>query len=307
MKNLNSVLVTGATSQIGVFLLPRLVAQGFQVHAISRNPPSRHVAGGIWHAANIVAGELPDLRVDCIIHLAPLPLLPALLPILASHDENPDGLRRVIAFGSTSRFTKQGSTDPDEREFANLLEEAEDKIARFCEPRGIAWTVFRPTLIYGCGKDKNISTIARFIRKFGFFPLIGGAKGLRIPVHAEDLAAACLAVMGSQASFNHAYNLSGGEILCYREMVERIFQAEGKKPVFLRIPLVLFSGLIVMARLFPHYRHLSVEMAKRMTEDLCFDHADAKRDFNFVPRRFEPPKLSNLQAEMASDYFTYRG
>ena len=291
MQAIKSVIVTGATSQIGVFLLPRLVNQGLAVHALSRRSKDLGVSGCevIWHEADIANGDVPALQADCLIHLAPLTLLPSVLTKFEHA-----GLIRVIAFGSTSRFSKLESSDPEERDFALGLAKSEDALADYGVRLGTAWTVFRPTLIYGCGMDKNITIIANFIRRFGFFPLIGDAGGLRQPVHADDLAAACLAVLDNGATFNKAYNLSGGETLSYRQMVERIFAAEGKRPRFLRIPLPLFKVAMEVASLWPPYRHLSGEMAKRMTEDLCFPHDDAMRDFGYAPRGFEPPRRSAL-------------
>lgn len=283
-----SVLVTGATSQVGVFLLPRLANQGFTVHALSRAPRCDQNPGVIWHTVDIEEGDLPSVEVACAIHLAPLPLLPSLLPLLA-----PNGLQRVIGFGSTSRFSKQNSADLDERTFAFKLAKAEREIASFCEPLGIPWTVFRPTLIYGCGMDKNITVIANFIRRFGFFPLIGETKGLRQPVHAEDLASACLSVLENPATFNRCYDLSGGETVSYREMVVRIFEGLGKPPRFLHVPLPVLQTLMMMASLLPRYHYLSGEMARRINEDLCFDHAEASRDFGYAPRGFQL-KAGNL-------------
>jgi nucleoside-diphosphate-sugar epimerase len=279
-----AILITGASSQIGHFLLPRLAGAGITVHAVSRRPPESITSAIQWHRCDIEAGALPDVALTGAIHLAPLPLLPQLLPQLAER-----GVKRVIGFGSTSRYTKAGSADPAERAYAADLQGAEAAIADYCEPRDIAWTVFRPTLIYGCGLDKNVTTIARFIRRFRFFPLIGGDGGLRQPVHADDLAAACLAVWDNPAAFNRGYDLSGAEVLSYRAMVVRIFTAEGLSPRFLSIRLELFRAGMKLLALLPRYRYLSAEMADRMAADLAFDHAAAARDFGYSPRPFEPP------------------
>jgi nucleoside-diphosphate-sugar epimerase len=286
MPSSQSVLVTGASSQIGRFLLPRLLASGLDVHALSRKPPADEDSDVHWLKADIAACEQPVGDIDLLIHLAPLPLLPPLLSSL-----NPKRLRQIVAFGSTSRFAKRHSEHPGERAFAQELESAEAAIAAFCELSGIAWTVFRPTLIYGCGLDKNVAVIAKFIRRFRFFPLVGEGRGLRMPVHADDLAAACLAVMNKPAAFNRAYDLSGGETLAYLDMVERIFQAEGIAPRFLRVPARLFEFAISAARLMPRYRYLTAEMARRMNRDLRFDHAEATADFGYAPREFEPPSI----------------
>ncbi|NJD05026.1 MAG: NAD-dependent epimerase/dehydratase family protein [Methylococcaceae bacterium] len=282
----STILVTGASSQIGHFLLPKLIVAGFSVQALSRRPPETDEPGTRWHRCDIAAGTLPDAPLSGAIHLAPLPLLPPLLPRLAEL-----GAKRVIGFGSTSRYTKAASADPAERAYAADLERAEAAIAEFCEPRNIAWTVFRPTLIYGCGMDKNVSAIARLIRRFRFFPLIGGEGGLRQPVHADDLAAACLAAWEHPAAFNRGYDLSGAEVLSYRAMVERIFVAEGLPPRFLPIPLALVRAGIRLLSLLPRYGYLTTEMADRMAADLAFEHARASADFGYAPRPFEPPCL----------------
>lgn len=282
------IIVTGASSQIGLFLLPRLVESGRTVHALGRNPPAVEGKGIVWHRVDLGKPPLPAIAAQCLIHLAPLPLLPPLVSALSGRSGEGGGLRRLIAFGSTSRFSKQASTDPHERAFALELAAAEQALAALCEASGIDWTVFRPTLIYGCGRDKNITVIADFIRKFGFFPLIGTAKGLRQPVHADDLAAACVSVIGNQATFNRAYDLSGGETLEYAKMVERIFAGLGKKPRFLPIPLPLFQAAIRLLSVLPRYRYLSAEMPRRMGSDLCFSHEEARRDFGYTPREFEP-------------------
>ena len=279
-----SILLAGASSQIGRFALPRLAAQGFTVHALSRNPPATVASGIIWHRTDIVHDILPAVDAEGIIHLAHLALLPRML----ASAENTGRLRRVVAFGSTSVFSKQDSPDPRERAVAADLAEAEQAVARLCAAREMRWTLLRPTLIYGFGLDKNVTVITDFIRRFGFFPLVGGGLGLRQPAHADDLAAACAAAFDCPASFNRAYNLSGGETLAYRQMVERIFARLGKTPRILSIPLPVFQALMKAASLLPRYRYFSPEMARRINQDLCFDHAEAARDFGYAPRGFEP-------------------
>ncbi len=82
------------------------------------------------------------------------------------------------------------------------------------------------------------------------------------------------------------YELSGGEAIPYRVMIQRIFLALGMKPRFVPVPLPLFRLAIGVLRLLPRYRHWSGAMAERMNRDLVFDHAEATRDLGFRPRSF---------------------
>ncbi|ARO86369.1 NAD-dependent dehydratase [Nitrosospira lacus] len=281
------IVVTGATSIIGYFLLPRLVNAGYEVHAISRNrreKPGETDKKVFWHPVDIShPDQLPRINAQALIHLAPLWLLPPLLPILSSFQ-----IKRVIGFGSTSLFSKAKSANDGEKQLVARFVTAEEDIMCRGSALKMNWTIFRPTLVYDCVHDKNIAVIARFIQRYGFFPLLGKALGLRQPVHADDLAGACIMALDQPITFCKAYNLSGGETLSYRRMVERIFNSLGKSVRFLSIPAWLFRSAIRVIMLMPGKRNMTPEMALRMNVDLCFDHTDATRDFGFSPRPFLP-------------------
>lgn len=276
------VLLTGASSQIGMFLIPRLLRDGHELFAISR----RRRDGGdgvVWLVDDVSPPTMPWPPVDALMHIAPLRLLPALLPDFLAR-----GGRRVVCFGTTSRYSKVVSGDAKEQAFAAEQIAAESRMAELCEAANAAWTVFRPTLIYGAGMDRNVTVIARLIRRFGVFPLFGEGSGKRQPVHADDLAAACVAVLAEPKTYNAAYDLAGGETLTYREMVERIFVAEGRKPRFQPVPLAAFRAAMWCVSRIPRFKDFNVEMARRMNDDLVFDSSRAARDFGFAPRKFEP-------------------
>lgn len=277
------VVVTGATSLIGDYLVPALVNSGYEVHAISRKPLEYGKNTRlIWHEADITRGAPEILRgADVLIHLAPLATLPPMMEALGA-----DCPKRVIGFGSTSVFTKSESALEKERELSRGLMESEKRIANMGSSHGIPWTVFRPTLVYHLGRDKNVTTIAAFLRKFGFFPLINGSQGRRQPVHAEDLAMASLRAIDNSNSFDKAYNLCGGETLTYQAMVRRIAQAMGIRPFMIDIPLPVLKAVILAISLIPGFRHLNTEMATRISRDMCFDNEEAFRDMEFAPRKF---------------------
>lgn len=288
---LDKVFVTGATSTIGSLLLPMLQERGVAILALGRNPTAG-TAGESWHCLDLEDRtiDLPQIEAGALIHTASLWLLPGWLEKFHTR-----GVRRVVAFSSTSRFTKLASASPYELDVVSKLIAAEDQVTAECERLGMAWTIFRPTLIYGgAGGDRNVADIARLVRKFGFFPLCGGGSGRRQPVNARDLAAACMQSLAEPASHKKAYNLSGGETLAYIDMVRRIFETLGRRPIFVRIPIAAFRMAVHLARLHPRFAHLTPDMALRMQADLVFDHSDATRDFGYCPGKFDPAYLTTL-------------
>lgn len=270
--------VLGASSLVGECLLPMLRDAGCRVVAFSRRAAESGL-GVEWR-------KLPFTEVAAEIShwicVAPIWVLPDYFALIEAA-----GARRVVVLSSTSRFTKVGSGDTAEQATAAKLIDGEARLQAWAESRGIEWVILRPTLIYGLGRDKNISEIACFIRRFGFFPVLGEAKGLRQPIHAEDVAGACVSALQAPDAANRAYNISGGETLSYREMVIRVFDALGRRPRVLTVPLWAFRLAVTMLRRLPRYRQWSAAMAERMNRDLVFDHTDAARDLGFKPRAFE--------------------
>jgi len=276
----------GATSLVGECLLPLLVRNGWQVMAFSRRPVNSDAAGIEWRQLDerlLAAGSSIEAKggIASWICVAPIWVLPEHFLLLEAC-----GARRIVVLSSTSCFTKGHSSDLAEQDIARRLAEGENALRVWAEARGVAWVILRPTLIYGRGRDKNITEIVNFISRFGFFPLLGRAKGLRQPVHAEDVAQACLAALGKSSRVNHAYNLSGGETLPYREMVGRVFSAMERRPRLLTVPLWSFRLALMVLHLLPRYRHWTAAMAERMNQDLVFDHSEAERDLTYHPRPF---------------------
>lgn len=284
--------VLGASSFAGECLLPLLVNAGLEVQVFSRQANKEYQTG---NSSNIAYRQLDQAAIQNLpssengkkilywICLMPIWALPNYFPLMLA-----SGAKRIVALSSTSIFTKPNSPDLAERDVAAKLKEGEQRLVEWAEANQIEWIILRPTMIYGLGRDRNICEIARFILRFGFFPLLGSAQGLRQPVHVEDVAFACFTALQSKRASNHAYNLSGGEKLAYRNMVERIFQAMGKPVRFIRIPIWTFRLAIACFRVLPRYRYWSAAMVERMNVDMSFDYLEAARDFGFAPRLFSP-------------------
>src|SRR6185312_1554498 len=106
---------------------------------------------------------------------APLTLLSKVL------EGAPMSLKRIVAIGTTSIYTKQDSASTKDQELVRQQRAAEEGLAAFCSERDIGYTLFRPTLVYDGHHDKNIARIASIVRRFGFFPVASPGKGLRQP------------------------------------------------------------------------------------------------------------------------------
>ena len=278
---MSTFIIFGATGAVGGFLLPQLLARGERIHAPSRNPSTAAAAGVTWTHGDLYGevGSLPP-RADCLISLGPLDAFAAWFA------RNPiAGVRRVLALSSMSADSKSESADAHERALAQRLRAAEALLATTADARGVGWTVFRPTLIYGSGRDRSLAPIARFARRWRVLPLPLGAHGLRQPVHAADLAQAIVQALDCAPSCGKTYALGGGERLSFTALLRRIGAAI---PGFvLPVPLpsfVLRAALAVRARGQP--LQPGAAALQRLGVALIADNSAAVADFGYAPRAF---------------------
>lgn len=278
---MKTALVFGASGQIGAPLLERLGDAGWRVYAVSRQPrsdaPGRH-----W-----LQGEFSGVRglpaaVDAIFSCGPLDLF------ARWHADADIRAPRIVAFGSTSAATKHGSEDDGERELARRLLGAEALLFATSEQRGANATMLRPTLVYGAGRDANLTRIAGMAERWGRFVLPRRSDGLRQPVHVHDLAAAAFAACASPAAHGRSYDLPGGETLPYREMVRRVLDCLQPARPLHELPMPLFRMVVKAAQARGIASDLTDAAVARMREDMVFNPAPAQRDFGYAARAFKP-------------------
>lgn len=271
-----TVLIAGASGAVGRFLLPRLLDAGHDVIALSRRPQPDHRSGLRW-----IVGDLDsDVPLPCsperIFSVGPLDSFSRWFARAAL-----DGAPRVVALGSMSIDSKRGSIDAAERDVASRLQAAEHELAARCDARGSAWTVLRPTLIYGAGVDRSLTPLARRALRWRVFPQVRGARGLRQPVHADDLAQACVDVAARPACTGRIYAVGGGERLSFDAMLARVRAALPRRALPLPVPLAALR-LLAGAGFAP------AAAVDRLTHDLVADDAAARTDFGWAPRAFMP-------------------
>ncbi len=276
-------LVIGGSGQIGRYLVPKLLEAGYEVIALSRQPrTSRHPQlRWVYGDLNAAMPALPP--IDTIFSLGPLDAFSHWLA--AAPDAR---VRRVVAFGSMSAVSKLDSPDPKERELAASLRSSEQRLIDGAQRRGIGWTLFRPTLIYGAGIDRSLTPIARLGRRLRVFPVMRAAPGLRQPVHAEDLADVCISAAKRGISADARYALGGGETLAFAAMLQRVRDSLGVRTIGVPIGAFAAHAALSLARLHPRWRGVHPAALARLQQDLLADDAAARSDLDWSPRGFQP-------------------
>ncbi len=129
---------------------------------------------------------------------------------------------------------------------------------------GLAWTVFRPSVIFGRGD----SFLNMFARALGLFPVMMLAcPGARFqPVHVEDVAAAYARSLPRLDGAGHAYDLCGPRVYTLRELVEYVGEATGRKrPIIGLNDAASYAQALAME--LPPFRQILGALGMLMTRD----------------------------------------
>ncbi|SHF10329.1 SDR family oxidoreductase [Streptoalloteichus hindustanus] len=205
-----TILVTGATGNVGRIVVDRLVAAGVPVRALTREPGR----ASFPQAVTVVGGDLrePASLSDAFagverLYLFPVPETAREVVALARSA----GVRRVVVLSSGA------VTSGDDTNFHLPVERA-------VEESGLEWTHVRP----GEFALNKLSLWGPSIRAENVvrdpFP-----DAAWYPVHERDIADVATAALLDDGHAGAAYTLNGPELLSHRDQVRAIGAALGRE------------------------------------------------------------------------------
>lgn len=280
------LLITGASSDLGQAVL-QTIQMGQPVIAVSRHTdfPDK-IADETWLSWDYFekAPVQDFMGVGTWLALSPVWSAPEMAKTLQRFAP----LKRVIAMSSTSIIGKLQTADAGEQDVVQKLIQGEQSLQQWAEAQNSALTICRASMVYGGAHNQNIAFMQRFMKWLRFFPMISAGNGVRQPVHVIDLAEGLGQIRELSELPEKTYVLAGGEQLSYREMVERVFQAQGQTPRIWVMPKALFMMLTRLCSWLPGLRFINPEMVARMEKDMVYDIEAASRDFDYSPGKFRP-------------------
>jgi nucleoside-diphosphate-sugar epimerase len=261
----DTILLVGATGFLGSAVATRLVDR--RSIALVRPTSDRSLLPtGMELRVGDLAAPLPLEGSDTLVYCASMGF--GHIPGLISQLQSEKRVRRAVFISTTAIFTSLPSTSRALR----LAAEAA------VQSSALDWTILRPTMIYGTARDRNISRLLRFVKRWPVFPLCGNA--LWQPIYVDDLANAVVAALDSPRTIARAYNVAGAQPLTFADLVRTAAQAVGRRIHLLPVPV---QAAVLAARFS---RVVTPEQIQRLAEDKAFPFVDAARDFNFAPRSF---------------------
>jgi uncharacterized protein YbjT (DUF2867 family) len=270
------VAVTGALGFVASRLIPRLRARDVPVIGIvrpGRDAAALAAAGVMIREADLGQAISPAAFAGAVavVHLAGVAQATTLVPALEA-----SRVGRLVVLSSTGVHTRLPSA-------AAAAKRAGEEVVSAGAP---AWTVLRPTMIYGRPGDRNVERLLRWLRACPILAMPGGGAVPQQPVHVDDLVEAILAGLDRPDSAGQTFDLGGPEALSLGELVRDCGRAVGRRAVLVPVPLGPAHLAVRFARALRLPTPVRPEQILRLTESKAVDIGAARAVLGYRPRPF---------------------
>jgi len=115
---------------------------------------------------------------------------------------------------------------------------------------GIPWTIFRPSVIFGPG-DEFINTLAQLVKLAPVIPVVGDGKSKFQPVSVKEVALAFKRALDDPSTAGQIYDLGGGKVYEYEQMLDVIAAKLGKRKPKVKVPIDLMKPVVALSSPLP--------------------------------------------------------
>ncbi|MGO8905802.1 MAG: aminotransferase class III-fold pyridoxal phosphate-dependent enzyme [Solirubrobacteraceae bacterium] len=259
-------LITGATGFIGGRLAKRLVQEGYAVRCLVRSGSDTSLLDKL--GVEIAVGDLTRARslaravegCHFVLHCG------ALVSDWATREEiirtNVEGTRSLLdasVDASVQRFIHFSTTDiygyPDgaaideayaakrfRNWYAQTKLDAEAEVHRVEEEHALDAVILRPATVYGPGSTDVIGEIARAIRDRKML-LVDGGRAVAGLCYVDNLMDAALLALRHEAAPGHAFNVSDGLGITWKEFTDGLAEGLGCSKVRWSLPYWMANGI----------------------------------------------------------------
>ena len=153
---------------------------------------------------------------------------------------------------------------------------------------GIPWTIFRPSVIFGPG-DEFITTLARLVKLAPVIPVVGSGQSKFQPVAVREVAQSFVRALDDPATAGRIFDLGGGKVYDYEQMLDVIAVKLGKKKPKVHVPVGLMMPVVTLSKPLPKPLRPPVtsEQLKMLAIDNCSDKSATAHLIGRPPLRLE--------------------
>lgn len=149
-------------------------------------------------------------------------------------------------------------------------------------------TFLRPSVVFGPG-DSFFNMFARLSVLAPALPLIGGGHTKFQPVYVGDIADAVISCLQREDTAGNTYELGGPDVVTFRQIYERLFEATGRPRPLIRISWGLAKIQGTLMGMLPHPL-----LTADQVESLKTDNVVAKSAQNFTDLGIAPVAMDSI-------------
>ena len=268
------LLVTGGSSFVGAHFCVRAARQ-HDVFALHHSTPLS--LNGITPVRADLridrwARRVATLNFDAVVHLA--------TKVKGSDAQrvNRAMMDAVLSWGKPTVYASSTVVHWQQpTPYGNSRREDERRLSE----SGLKWATIRPSAPYGRKllnhepkHRESFHTLAEWIRRSPFVPVIGSGEYRRQPIHVDDFSDAILGLLESELPCR-AFDAGGADALTFNQIIDVLAKAMNASPTKLHLPQRLF---VQLARLHPEF---DPDLIRAVDEDEVADSRELS-DFTGV-------------------------
>jgi NADH dehydrogenase len=241
------VAVAGGTGFVGGAVVRALMARGSRVFVLSHHlrgtaDPSLEYRRADVTRPESLTGALAG--VDTLVICLAFRNSPIEAPRRGRTFERVDagGTEALVAAAKTAAVSRlvyisgAGAAPDARRHWFRAKWRAEEAV----RGSGIAYTIFRPSWIYGPG-DHSLNRFIGFTRWLPFVPQIGNGRQLLVPVFVDDIGALVADALVTPAATNATFEVGGPETMSMDEVIRTALRVSRKRRPIIHAPAVLMK------------------------------------------------------------------
>ena len=148
--------------------------------------------------------------------------------------------------------------------------EAKWQAEQAVQASGIPWTIFRPSVIFGPG-DGFINVLAGLVKAAPIIPVVGSGESKFQPVSVAEVAKAFVRALDDPATAGRIYELGGGKVYTYEQLLDAIAAKLGKKKPKVHVPVGLMRPVVKLSKPLP--KALRPPVTEEQLKMLAIDNA----------------------------------
>jgi NADH dehydrogenase len=243
---MHRVFVTGATGFVGRAVIQALRAEGHVVRCLVRRGSEADLHGfeAIERVEGDILGPVQTLEAemagcDTVVHL---------VGIIREHKTRGITFDRLHLVGTRNVIVAAATAGARRLLHMSALGTRANARARYHRTKwaaeeavrasGLAWTIFRPSVIYGPG-DGFLSLLAGMVRRMPVVPVIGDGRQRLQPVPIEHVAQGFARAVTVETSVKQTYTVAGPDAVSMVELLQMIGAAMHRRVRLARVPMGL--------------------------------------------------------------------